>query len=268
MKRIALLVLWCAMSAAQPSPFIRILPTDIFSNDARTRTVATSHQLRWTVSMNGCSASMLSPRYLLTAHHCSPRVGAIYTSGGCLDLGCKNDLRVTRIAEQNSGFDSDIVEVEWLRTDSRWRQRYAPRVQVKDTELQLGRDSEATELFTVGFPGDKQKPMYAVGFAKEFDGNYLNYNLGSINGNSGGAVWKTSDFTLVSQTNHGPHQLNQPGWNGNDPEDSKAWNGGPRMSLLYRASQVLKNVFPNGENLDISREGFLIWDENLPPIDP
>ncbi len=268
MKRIAFLGTWCALSYAQVAPLIRILPTDIFNNDSRTRKQASSDQIRWTVSLNGCTGSMLSPRYVLTAHHCTPRVGDRYTSGGCLDLGCQGDLQVIKVAEQNSTFDSDIVEVKWNRTDSRWRQRYTPRVQTDDSELQLGKDGQATELFTVGFPGDKGEATYATGFAKEYAGNYLNYNVGSINGNSGGAVWKTSDYTLVSQTNHGPHQLNQRGWNGNDPEDSNAWNGGPRVNLLYKASQVLRNTFPRGQNPDISREGFLIWDEELPPLDP
>jgi V8-like Glu-specific endopeptidase len=183
-------------------------------------------------------------------------------------MGCKGDLKVTRVTERFTNFDSDIVEVQWNRLDSRWRQRYTPRVQTQDSDIVLGKDGTGTQLFTVGFPGDKQKSMYAVGYAKELQGDFLNYNVASINGNSGGAVWTTEDYMLVSQTNHGPHQLGQPGWNNNDPEDKEAWNGGPRVNRLYDASATLREIFPSGTNPDISREGYLVWDETLPPLDP
>jgi V8-like Glu-specific endopeptidase len=252
--------------ACQPvfAQSLRIFPLNIFKNDSLMRKPASSDEILWTVTMGGCTASMLSPKYLLTANHCTPRVGDTYTSGACLALSCRNDLKVVRVTERYANFDTALVEVSWNRTDSRTKQRYTPKVQTRDSELTYGRDGQASELFTVGFPGDKSgTAMHAVGYAKSAAGNSLNYNVPSINGNSGGAVWKRDDFTLVSQTNSGPQALGQPGWNNRDPEDSTAWNNGPRMHLVYAASPLLKTLFPNGENWNVSLEGYLIWDDSF-----
>ena len=267
MQRFALsgvLYMVCSVSFGQG---FRILPLDIFNNDAQTRQEATGNDLRWTVNMGGCTGSMLSPRYILSAHHCTMSKGATYTSGGCLYLGCKGDLKVISVTEKYAGFDGDIAEVAWSRVDSRWAQRYAPRVQTTAAEITLGRDGSATKLFTVGFPADKSKAMIATGYAKSREGDYLNYNVGIINGNSGGGVWKFDDYTLVSQTNHGPHALNQPGWKNNDPENANAWNGGPQMDRMYAKSPVLKSIFPDGVNYNVSFEGYLIHDDVLPDLD-
>lgn len=267
MKRLACLGVWCVVSSALAGP-LNFVPLDIFRNDNQTRITAAKNDVRWTVNVGGCSGSMLSTKYLLTANHCSPRAGAIYTSGGCLELGCKSDLKAVRVAESSADFDYSIVEVTWDRVDSRWRQRYPPKIQTRADEVMIGKDGQATELFTVGFPGDKSAAMHARGYAKDRQGNFLEYNVASINGNSGGAVWTTGDFMLVSQTNHGPHQLGSPGWNNNDPEDSSAWNGGPQMNLVYARSTVLQQIFPNGVNPRVSFEGYLIHDEVPPPLDP
>ncbi len=267
MKRLAYLSAWCVVSSALAGP-LNFVPFDIFRNDSQTRVSAAKNDIRWTVRMGGCTGSMLSTKYLLTANHCSPRVGATYTSGGCLELGCTGDLKVVRIAERNSNFDYNIVEMAWSRVDSRWRQRYTPKVQTREDEVMVGKDGQATPLFTVGFPTDKNAAMHATGYAKGRSGDYLQYNVASINGNSGGAIWKSDDFTLVSQTNHGPHQFGAPGWNNNDPENSRAWNGGPRMNLVYHQSAILKEIFPDGKNTRVSFEGYLIHDEVPPPLDP
>lgn len=263
MKLVLVLLVTVAPLFAEKFPFAR----DIYSNDAEMRQKATSDELRWTVYLGGCTGSMLTARYLLTAAHCSPRVGKVLTSGACLDLGCERDLVITKIVESYSDLDSTLVEVAWKRTDSKWHQRYSPKIQISDDELTFGPDGTATELFTVGFPGDKEDVMTARGFAKGRDSLYLQYNVGSINGNSGGAVWKTADFTLVSQTNHGPHQLGSPGWNNNNPENKNAWNGGPRMNLVYAKSPLLKTLFPSGYNPRVSFEGFLVYDDSPVPKD-
>jgi hypothetical protein len=179
-------------------------------------------------------------------------------------LGCRNDLTVVAVKEAWANFDSDIVEISWKREDSRWRQRYSPKIQTKESEITLGRDGTATELFTVGFPADKKGVTYAKGYAKRQGTLMLDYNVGSINGNSGGAVWTSDDYMLVSQTNHGIHSLGQRGWNNNDPENPGAWNGGPRMDLLYAKSATLQSIFPNGVNPNVSFEGYLIFDDTLP----
>ncbi len=271
MKRFAWLGLWCVVSTAFAGNFA---PLDIYKNDAQTRLAATPDQMLWTVDVAGCTGSMLTPRYLLTAEHCNSltKPGKTFTSGACLTLGCKDDIKVVSVAENNDDFDYQILEVTWNRTDSRALQRYAPKVQTRAAEVTLGKDGQATELFTVGFPGDKydttapvkkRVAMHAMGFAKDRKGRFLKYNVGSINGNSGGAVWKADDFTLVSMTNHGPHILKAKGWDQNDPEDSKAWNGGPQMDLVYDESELLQELYPGGVNPKIGKDGKLL-PENQP----
>lgn len=226
-----------------------IFQTDIFANDAVTREPASKEALRWTVQMGGCTGALLSPEYMLTAHHCGPQAGAIYTSGACLASGaCSRDVRVIQRVEADSTLDYVILRVQ---TDPEIAkgQRYPVAVQTKDDELKFGTDSVATKLFTVGFPADKNlRATYAEGFAKRYNGSYMDYNVGSINGNSGGSVFAVEGLKLVGMTNHGPHAFGQRGWNGNNPEDSRAWNGGPKMPAMYTRSAVLRQLFPGGKN--------------------
>jgi hypothetical protein len=86
----------------------------------------------------------------------------------------------------------------------------------------------------------------------------LYYNIGTINGNSGGAVWKWPEMMLVSQTNFGRHSYGQVGWNNNNPEDQNAWNGGSRMDVIYKQSELLKQVFPDGKNKFTDESGRLL----------
>lgn len=233
------------------------LEDDIFQNDRETRHPATKDEIAWTVNVSGCSGSLVTPAMLLTANHCSPRAGAAYTSGGCLVLGCSRDLKATRVVECDEGLDYCLVEVKAARTDAMALQRFTPQVLTDPSQLQLGRDSEATALFTVGFPGDKGRAMHASGFSKKLDNESLYYNIGVINGNSGGAVWTTHGFRLVTLTNFGPHQLGEPGWDGNDPEDERAWNGGARVDAIYRASEKFRALFPDGKNPAVDETGKL-----------
>ena len=267
MKRLLAFGLLCTAQCVFAGAFA-IFPLDIFRNDRETRRVPDGVDIRWTVRLGGCTGSMLSPRYMLSAAHCGVAVGDRTTSGGCLALGCTRDLTVTRIVEHSEIFDSVIAEVSWSRIDSRWKQRYTPRVQITENQIELGRDDQATRLFTVGFPTDKNGAMLATGFAKEIRGNGMRYNIGIINGNSGGAVWTWDDYMLVSQTNNGPHNFGQPGWNNNDPENPRAWNGGPAIYKMYAQSKTLKEVYPTGRNYNVSFEGFLIRDDVMPPLDP
>lgn len=222
---------------------------DIFRNDAETRKAATTEALRWTVEMGGCTGSMLTPEYMLTANHCSPSVGSSYTSGGCKILGCRSDIRVAARQECSSAFDYCVLRVEWPNAEAKRMQRFPPSVQTLPEQLVFGRDGKATKLFTVGFPVDKgMRATYAEGWAKEYSSNFMSYNIGSINGNSGGAVYAYDTRMLVGMTNHGPHAHGQPGWNNNDPENPRAWNGGPRMDKVYAKSPTFQQLFPGGKN--------------------
>jgi hypothetical protein len=245
---------------------LKIFPTNIFNNDSVTRRVANAEELRWTVNVGGCSGSMLSTRYLITANHCSPRADSKYTSGGCMVLNCKSDMQAVRVVESFADLDVSIVEVKWLRADTAWKQRYTPQIQMKSEEVTTGRDGgSTTKIFTVGYPVDKRgSAMYAEGYAKAKPGSSLRYNVGIINGNSGGPVWRHDDYTLVSLTNNGPHAFNERGWNNNDPENSNSWNGGPQMDVVYRRSKILPTIFKDGMNPNVSWEGYLLYDPSLP----
>jgi hypothetical protein len=230
---------------------------DIYRNDNETRRPATAEQVLWTVRLTGCTGSMLDDKHLLTAAHCSPSAGSVWTSGACLATGCTRDLRAVRRLESNTSLDYAIMEVEWTRPESKRTQKYPPMVQTKDDQITFGRDGAGTEIFTVGFPADKPGAQHAIGTAKAYRGNSLIYNIGIINGNSGGAVWRTDNFMLVSQTNFGPRAYRQPGWNNNDPEDQNAWNGGGKMSAIYAVSAKMRQIFPGGINPKVDETGTL-----------
>jgi hypothetical protein len=231
---------------------------DIFNNDAQTRHAATKAEVAWTVNVSGCSGSMVRPDVVLTANHCEPRSGSTYTSGGCLAVGCRGDLRATRVLECDDTLDYCFVEVKAAREDAMDAQRFIPLVLTEESQLKVGRDGEGAALFTVGFPGDKHQAMHAVGFAKKFSSQSLYYNIGVINGNSGGAVWTASDYRLVTLTNFGAHQLGEPGWDDNDPEDERVWNGGPRVDAIYQHSAKMRELFPDGKNPKADATGKLV----------
>jgi V8-like Glu-specific endopeptidase len=232
---------------------------DIYNNDDQMRHNATKEELRWTVRMSGCTASMLTPTRLLTAHHCMPFPDQIYTSGAALGMGGRSDLKVLTIPERSSTLDYAIVEVKWLKSANIAEQRYTPKIMTSISSLSMGLDSAVgtTKLLTVGFPADKKTAQAARGFAKKSTDQSLYYNVGTINGNSGGAVWRESDMMLVSNTNFGTHSYQQSGWNHNDPENEKVWNGGTRMDVIYAQSPELKKIFVNGVNQFTTETGEL-----------
>jgi hypothetical protein len=230
---------------------------DIYTNDSSTRTVATAEQLMWTVKKSNCSGSALNAQYILTAAHCETRVNEYFTSGAALAAGGRNDLQVVRLAEVNRNLDYAIAEVKWVKGAPHPDQRYSPKILMSRDALTLGKDGEATQLFTVGFPVDKAKGMHALGYAKKWGAQVLYYNVGSINGNSGGAVWTTGTKTLVSLTNAGPHMYGEGGWNYNNPENPAAWNWGASMTEVYKASKIMQQVFPNGDNATVDDDGHL-----------
>ncbi|MCX6117122.1 MAG: trypsin-like serine protease [Proteobacteria bacterium] len=233
---------------------------DIYTNDKETRTLANQEQLQWTVQLQGCSGSLLNPTTLITANHCSPRTGQKYKTGLAAAANKIADLKATKILESNSNLDYALVQVEWISSEYMKVQKYSPLIQTKPEDIATGTDTDpnTTALFTVGYPTDKKGAHYAVGFAKKLDAKNLEYNIGTINGNSGGSVWKTQDKMLVSSTNVGPHSYGQSGWNNNNPENPRAWNGGTRMDVIYAQSKTLKGIFPEGKNPLVNESGELI----------
>jgi hypothetical protein len=268
MFRFTLICVGLLSATLAPVALSQMGPSSIYKNDRTTRTAANAEQTAWTAHLTPlrCTGSLLNEKYLLTANHCNPKSGDLYTSGACLELGCREDLEAVDIAETDIDLDYTIVEIKWKRSDSRSKQRYAAKVLTDPAQLILGKDGQATQLFTVGFPQDKPDAMntkhpvayHAVGSAKVLTAKRLRYNIGTINGNSGGAVWTVAENRLVSMTNAGPKNFLEQGWKDNDPEDSKAWNSGARMDEIYKLSAVLPKIFPSGQNPDVNSDGYLL----------
>ncbi len=244
---------------------------DIFSDDedGQRRHKATADERLWTVYLGGCSGSLIAPDLVLTANHCSPQVGSTYTSGSAMNNGAKGDLTAAQIVENSSFLDYAIVRVKWQSGAAPKDQLLPPRIATQASDVKMSNSAgEGDEIFTVGFPGDKSQTWgatYSEGQLKGLSGNNLVYNMGIINGNSGGAVWRKSDRMLVSLTNNGPTVLGNAGWNGNDVDDADHWNYGAAMWKIYAQSPTLKSVFPGGVNkfakAEFSSDAFLAIDE-------
>lgn len=212
---------------------------------------ATEDERLWTINMGGCTGHLLAPEYMMTANHCSPRAGARYTSGYALGTGGRSDVTVAQVVEANAQLDYVILKITWTGTYPE-AQKFPPLVATKASDVAVGAGAtQGDELFTVGFPGDKSSTWgatYAEGRAKAVEDQLLVYNIGIINGNSGGGVWKKSDRMLVSLTNGGPHALGQAGWDTAGASDSANWNFGTAMWQIYAASRTLKDIFPGGRS--------------------
>ncbi len=268
MKKIyMLLALSLLMSCGESSYSSLKEAKDIFENDQVTRMQANDQQILWSVYIKGCTGSALTPKYIITAQHCMNKVGDRLKSGLAILNGWDNDIEVISVAESNYNYDYAILEVRWDRNEAKQKQKYSPTISRNKSDLTIGRDDVASKIFTVGFPADKPKarPSYAYGFSKDYASGDLVYNIGTINGNSGGAVWRSSDYMLVSMTNAGPHQYRQTGWNNNDPEDEDHWNRGVSFASAYQQSNLLQEIFPDGKNPLVDAQGDLV-DSNTPPI--
>lgn len=225
---------------------------DIFTQDTgQRRHKATNEEMLWTISMNGCTGHLLNTQYMMTANHCSPTVGATYTSGSSLAKGAGKDITVASKTECNSSLDFCILKITWKNGTAPADQNFPPKIATAASQVVVSTQADQGDfIFTVGFPGDQKGATYAEGQLKKVQGNNLVYNMGIINGNSGGGVWRKSDKMLVSLTNNGPNALNQSGWNNNDVNDSTHWNYGAGMWNAYNASSTLKTIFPNGVNAE------------------
>ncbi len=201
--------------------------------------------------MSGCTGHLISPDYMMSANHCSPKAGARYKSGYADAKGLKSDIVVTELIESGAALDFAIMKITWSSGYPK-DQKFPPRIATKSSDLSFSRDAGTGDvLFTVGYPQDKFNSWgatYAEGQAKVTQGNRLYYDIGIINGNSGGGVWRKSDKMLVSLTNGGSHALGQSGWNTASVTSSANWNFGPPIWVIYENSKILKDIFPEGKN--------------------
>lgn len=225
---------------------------DIFTQDTgQRRHKATSEEMLWTISMGGCTGHLLNTQYMMTANHCSPSSGATYTSGSSLAKGGGKDITVAAKTECSSSLDYCILKITWKNGSAPADQNFPSKVATAASQVTMSTQPDQGDFaFTVGFPGDQKAATYAEGQLKKVQGNNLVYNIGIINGNSGGGVWRKSDKMLVSLTNNGPNALNQGSWKNNDVNDSSHWNHGAAMWNIYNSSNTLKTIFPNGTNTE------------------
>lgn len=227
---------------------------DIFTADAdgKRRRKASAEEMTWTINMNGCTGHLISPDLMMTANHCSPSVGASYKSGAALAAGGQSDIQVVDVVERDAGMDFAVLAITWSSGSAPTNQKYPPLIATSASDVVASAESgRGDEIFTVGFPGDKSGTWgatYSEGQLKRISSPTVAYNMGIINGNSGGGVWRKKDFMLVSLTNNGPRMLGMPGWDSQDVDDSSAWNFGVGMWEAYAASSTLRDVFPNGKN--------------------
>jgi V8-like Glu-specific endopeptidase len=232
---------------------------DIFTDDASNdpnggerRHKATSDERLWTISMNGCTGHLIAPDYMMSANHCQPQAGAQYTSGAAMVKGQQNDVTVLEVEEADGTYDYSIMHIKWRSGQKPPEQRFPSLIATKAGDLKPSRAHGAgDEIFTVGFPGDKTRTWgatYSEGRAKQASDGHLYYDMGIINGNSGGGVWRKSDHMLVSLTNGGAMILGQAGWDQANVDDANRWNFGPAMWEVYARSQRLQDLFPNGKN--------------------
>ncbi|SMF36422.1 trypsin-like serine peptidase [Pseudobacteriovorax antillogorgiicola] len=219
---------------------------------------ADQSELSWTVRNGSCSATLLNPQYLLTAAHCRPAVGELYTSGLAVGAGEENDIEVDEVLELNQDLDYTIARIRWPAGGPREGQQYPAYVATTVSDLWIDdRSNQGDLIFTVGFPDDKRsvwKATYAQGRAKRLAEGSLYYNIGVINGNSGGGIIKAENQMLIAVVKGGPSKFGTSDWDRSSKDQSQAWNFGTPAWLIYEASPLLRSLFPDGKNRSYEQE--------------
>jgi len=217
-------------------------------NERRHKARAT--EIVWTIAMSRCTGHLISPEYMMTANHCNVRVGEKFTSGYAQSQDKRNDIKIVQVTEKSSTMDYAILKISWANGYPK-QQKFPPLLAISADDIKVSKEiGEGDELFTVGYPIDKRRTWnatYSEGRAKKST-KKLYYNIGTINGSSGGGVWRKSDKMLVSLTNGGSANYGQSGWNRNKSDSEYHWNRGIGMWEVYAVSKTLQDIFPNGKN--------------------
>lgn len=217
------------------------------------RRKATASELLKIVKLRGCTGHLLHTSYLMTAAHCKIRAGDRYSSGSAIvNRSEPKDIKIEEIVETNSSLDYVIARISWANGFPK-DQKFTTLISTSQSDISFSKTPESgDEIITIGYSADKASQWgatYSEGRLKTFDKTNLLYNAASINGNSGGGVWKKSNGMLVSLTNGGPQSINSPGWNSSSKDNEAAWNRGVALWVAYANSDTLKELFPNGQSI-------------------
>lgn len=226
----------------------------------------------------GCSASALTPNTLITAEHCS----ALTT--GYFELDSSKTFKIVKILDVSSHYEGDVMvaQIAWTDGAAPTLLLYPRELANTESQLKFGSDSEATPLFSLGYPRDLEKrATYSSGFLKTTKlypsfsvadpythqavraALYLRVNVPLINGNSGGPVY-TANYKLVGIVSNGTapvsdEEMKSPSYNSQNP---LYWNQLGALYFLYPQMKTLQTIFPNGVNPNVNENGEWIGKSN------
>ena len=220
-------------------------------SDQTRRHEATANEVTWTVRATGCSGTLLTPTLVLTANHCKLRSGARLKSGWSVHTDGPVDLVVQEVLEANPILDYAIASVKFTHPMPS-NQTFPPYIATKPSDLYSSEFADQGErIFTVGFPDDKSREWratYAEGQLKYQEDYKIFFNVGVINGNSGGGILKKENFMLAGIAVGGSKAYREAGWDNNSIDDAKNWNYGTSTWAIYKVSRILQEQFPEGRN--------------------
>lgn len=206
------------------------------------------------LKLGHCSASALTPNIIITAEHC------IDNKNGYMEADPTQTFSVVKILEKSSHYENDILIAE-----IKWKAKHAPKdlivtkkIIISKDEVRAGEDHEATKLYVLGYPMDRNKEAtFSWGYLKgdKFyrgtpvlktkDAVYITFNAPTTHGNSGGPVY-TEDYALIGIVSAGdgaptPAEMESVEYNSQNP---KYFNLAGALYFYYPRSKLLQKLFP------------------------